>query len=214
MAEYYDENGNRYYIDEIPEEQSEKIKPAPVTLILVFINALIFGVTIILAPIPTLFGMMDYDRVSQGQVYRIFTAMFLHGSAEHLFSNMVMLFAAGDLLEKRIGHLRFAVIYLLSGMAGNVVSYLYEMFSGARYTAVGASGAVYGIMGAIICLALRKAEGFNIPKQRILLALVFSIYSSFAIPNIDYSAHIGGIVFGFVAALFIRTSQHNIGDFD
>ena len=100
--------------------------------------------------------------------------------------------------------MRFAFAYLLSGIAGNAVSYLYEKVSGVRYTAVGASGAVYGIMGVIICLAIRKVKGFEIPKQRILLALFFSIYSSFAIPNIDYAAHIGGMVAGLIAGLFLN----------
>lgn len=184
-------------------------KTAPVTLILVIINVVVFGLTILLAPIPTLFGMMDYDLVSKGQVYRLFTAIFLHGGVEHILSNMVMLYAAGDLLERRIGHVRFALAYLLSGIAGNAVSYLYEAVSGARYTAVGASGAVYGIMGVIICLALRKVRGFEIPKQRIFLALIFSIYSSFAIPNIDYSAHIGGMAAGLIAGLFIKKTHRD-----
>lgn len=184
---------------------------APVTLTLVIINAVVFGLTVLLAPMPTVFGMMDYDLVSQGQWYRLFTAMFLHGGVEHILSNMVMLYAAGDLLEQRIGHVRFAFIYLLTGIAGNIVSYLYETVSGARYTAVGASGAVYGVMGVIICLALRKVRGFEIPKQRILLALVFSIYSSFAMPNIDYAAHIGGMVSGLLSGLFINAVNRDNG---
>ena len=179
-------------------------KVSPVTLTLVIINTVVFGLTVLLAPIPTVFGMMDYDLVSKGQVYRLFTAIFLHGGVEHILSNMVMLYAAGDLLEKRIGHVRFALAYLVSGIAGNAVSYLYEKVSGVRYTAVGASGAVYGIMGVIICLAIRKVKGFEIPKQRILLALFFSIYSSFAIPNIDYAAHIGGMIAGLIAGLFMN----------
>ncbi|MBR4718797.1 MAG: rhomboid family intramembrane serine protease [Lachnospiraceae bacterium] len=214
MTEY--ENNDEYYVDndkyvendayidnDTYEDNESKTGPAPVTLALVIINVLVFVATIILAPLPTIFGMMDYDLVSQGQVYRMFTAMFLHGGAEHLLSNMVMLYAAGDLLERRIGHVKFALVYLLSGLAGNAVSYLFEMLSGLRYTSVGASGAVYGIMGVIIALALKKAEGFDIPKRRIFLALVFSIYSSFAIPNIDYSAHIGGLLFGLVSGFII-----------
>lgn len=189
------------------DENNSKLPSSYVTLALVAINVLMFALSIILAPLPTAFGMMDYDLVSQGQVYRMFTAMFLHSGTEHLLSNMIMLFAAGDLLEKRIGHFKFAAIYLLSGLAGSVISFLFEKVSGLRYTSVGASGAVYGIMGAIICLALRKVDGFNIPKQRILLAVFFSIYSSFAIPNIDYAAHIGGMLFGLAAGLFLNITR-------
>lgn len=189
------------------DENNSKLPSSYVTLALVAINVLMFALSIILAPMPTAFGMMDYDLVSQGQVYRMFTAMFLHSGTEHLLSNMIMLFAAGDLLEKRIGHFKFAAIYLLSGLAGSVISFLFEKVSGLRYTSVGASGAVYGIMGAIICFALRKVDGFNIPKQRILLAVFFSIYSSFAIPNIDYAAHIGGMLFGLAAGLFLNITR-------
>lgn len=192
-----------------PKEASQWLAIATLTLLV--INVMMFILSIIFEGSFTELGMMDYDLVSQGQYYRLFTAMFLHGGVEHILSNMIMLYAAGDLLERRMGHIRFAVLYLISGMAGNIVSYLYEMLSGARYTAVGASGAVYGIMGAIICLALKKVRGFEIPKQRIVLALVFSIYSSFAIPNIDYAAHIGGLVFGAVLAPVLYGRRENAG---
>lgn len=205
MSEYYNEDVYENNIEGVlPGNNTEKVRPAPVALILVIINVVIFGLSIFFAPLLTTFGMMDYDLISQGQIYRMFTAMFLHGGAEHLLSNMIMLYAAGDLLEKKIGHRWFAVIYFLSGLVGNIASYLFEMMSGLRYTSVGASGAVYGILGAIIGLAITKTKGFEIPKRRILLALIFSVYSSFAIPNIDYAAHIGGLVFGLVSGLLIN----------
>ena len=178
------------------QEKSVPGGPAPVTVALVAINVTVFLVSAFVMPECLEYGMMDYDRVSEGQIYRLFTAMFLHGGVDHIVSNMISLYFMGALVERTAGSLKFSVLYMMSGVAGNIASYYFEMLSGCRYTSVGASGAIYGIMGAVIILALKKRSGLNATKRRLFIAVAYCIYSSFAMPGIDYAAHIGGLICG------------------
>ena len=188
--------------------ESGDTKPAKAALALVIINAAAFVVSL-LYPDIVKYGMMDYDRVSQGELYRLFTAMFLHGSIEHIVSNMVFLYVMGSLMEEKMGTVRFVVLYLLSGIIGNVTSYCYEMFSGNHYTSVGASGAVYGVLGAIVLFSLMKSIGIEMSKKRLALAIIFCVYSSVAMPGIDYAAHFGGFAGGFALAFAFRQFAHD-----
>ena len=195
------------------KEKSSK-KPAPVAVTLVIVNTLVFLTSVIIGNIAAngenpfiASGRMDFDPVLTGEFYRFISAMFLHSGAQHLISNMVLLYFMGEMVENRTGSVRFAIIYLFSGIMGNVVSYSYEWISGSRYTSVGASGAVYGIMGALLYLVIKKTEGLNIPIKRMILLVAYCIYSSFATSHIDYAAHIGGLVFGFAAALILCAKE-------
>lgn len=96
---------------------------------------------------------------------------------------------------------------MLSGVIGNVTSFCYEMISGMRYTSVGASGAIYGIMGAVVLLALKKRSRLNVTGRRLFIAVAYCIYSSFAMPGIDYAAHIGGLVSGFLLSSILLRAE-------
>ena len=190
-------------------EKSSK-KPAPVAVTLVIVNTLVFLTTVIIGNIAAngenpfiASGRMDFDLLRNGEFYRFISAMFLHAGAQHLISNMVLLYFMGEMVENKTGSVRFAIIYLLSGIMGNVVSYSYEWISGNRYTSVGASGAVYGIMGALLYLVIKKTKGLNIPIMRMILLVAYCIYSSFATSYIDYAAHLGGLVFGFITTFIL-----------
>ena len=186
----------------------EAENPVPAVISLIVINVLIFLYTAFVSAKPLGMGMMDYDLVSEGQVYRLITAMFLHSGIDHISGNMLSLFFMGTLAERAAGSVKFTVIYMLSGIAGNIASFYYEMFSGSRYTSVGASGAIYGILGAVIFLALKKSSGLNVTGRRLFIAVAYCIYSSFAMPGIDYAAHIGGLIAGFIiCALTVRTTD-------
>ncbi|MBR5765956.1 MAG: rhomboid family intramembrane serine protease [Lachnospiraceae bacterium] len=178
---------------------------SPVTLAIVLMNAVMFLASVTVGEAFVSAGVMDFELVSGGQLYRLLTAMFLHGSIDHIVGNMLFLFAMGEMVERAAGHVKYAVIYILAGIAGNGVSYLYEMMSGIRYSSLGASGAVYGIFGALIVMSIKKVSGINIVKSRIPLAIIYCLYSSFAMPNIDYAAHIGGLLFGMLlTALLVK----------
>lgn len=187
---------------EIREKRSKK-KPAPVTVILVIINCLIFSTSIIVGDIFNENWMMNSVLISEGQYYRFFTAMFLHGGIEHLLSNMLLLYLLGEVVENKLGSVKYSIVYFISGILGNVVSYTYVIMSNKDYVSLGASGAVYGIIGAMLFLVLKKTEGLNIPVKRMLIMVAYCIYSSFATAHIDYAAHMGGLVFGFIVTALL-----------
>lgn len=198
------------------EEYHEKSKkrPSPVSVVLVIVNVLIFLTSLLIgnaagdAPNPFLeSGCMEFSAIGDGQFYRLITAMFLHADFQHVISNMLLLYFMGEMVEHKTGSVRFAIIYFVSGIMGNVISYVYELTSGARYTAIGASGAVYGIMGALLFLVIIKTKGLDIPVRRMILMVAYCVYSSFAADHIDYAAHLGGLFIGFLLTAILCYSK-------
>ncbi len=145
-------------------------------------------------------GCMDAARVAEnGEYYRLLTACFLHADINHLVSNMLILFFLGIHVERVLGHLKFLILYLVSGAAGNIVSMGWQIRKGMFYQSIGASGAVFGIVGAYLLLALlnRKYIG-NGELKRIALGIFFSLYIGFQSSGTDNAAHVGGFIAGFL----------------
>lgn len=138
------------------------------------------------------------------EVWRLLTSMFLHFSFQHLAGNMVYLGLLGWNYEKIVGHLKFFLIYMLSGIGGSVVSCAYHQLSGEYTVSAGASGAVYGIIAMVIYLmyVAKKRSGSAFLLYRIAIMLAFLFYSNFVNGRgVDIAAHIGGLVFGVILSL-------------
>lgn len=134
-----------------------------------------------------------------GEIYRIITSMFLHADLNHIFGNMILLIALGDTLEKTIGHVKFLVIYFLSGIGGNICSMMLEIVSQEYTYSIGASGAIYGMLGVLLgAVILKKSTGFHIEPIRVILVIGYSLYMGFKSPEVNNAAHIGGLICGFV----------------
>lgn len=145
-----------------------------------------------------LFGPYVLER---GEYYRLLTSMFLHGGVEHLVSNMLVLMAMGELIEDYYGHVRYGILYLLAGIGGGVASIWYTYHMDKLSASVGASGAIFGLVGAALFLVIANRGFFqNISMARILFAIGYSIYAGVRSSNIDNAAHIGGLVAGFFIA--------------
>ena len=140
--------------------------------------------------------------IQNGEVYRLFTSMFLHFGIEHLVNNMLVLFVLGSRLERVIGKIRFLLIYLLGGIAGNVVSLLLELKTQEFSVSAGASGAVFAVMGAMIYIVIRNKGWLgDLSMRQILVMAAFSLYFGFTSSGVDNAAHIGGLLAGFVLAV-------------
>lgn len=168
-------------------------------IILVSINVILFIVCTftddLLYNIGT-FGVMDL--IENGEWYRIFTSMFLHSDVQHLVSNMLILYYIGNVVEKHVGHLSYMIIYFLSGLAGNIFSAGYELYTANYISSLGASGAVFGIEGAMLMLAiLNKGKITEITAGRLAFAIAFSLYCGFTSSYVNNMAHIGGVLMGF-----------------
>ncbi|MFJ9772878.1 rhomboid family intramembrane serine protease [Kitasatospora sp. NPDC101157] len=128
------------------------------------------------------------------QWYRLLTATFLHLQWWHVGLNMLVLLWLGPPLEEALGRLRYLALYLLAGLGGSTFAFL---VAGDWMNSVGASGAVFGLIGATIVMQLRNRG----PLAPALAFLVFNLVVTFSRPNVDWRAHIGGLVIGGLAAL-------------
>ena len=171
-----------------------------VNMSFVVINVLVYLVGMCTRGLPVYYGRMDVQSVLfRGEYWRIVTAMFLHGSVDHLFSNMLVLFFLGAMIEQEIGHICYGIVYLLSGIGGNLVSLYMKLVSFNTAASLGASGVVFGMDGVLLALVLfsnRKLQ--NISAPRVFLMIALSLYSGFVGSHIDNAAHVGGLVTGFV----------------
>lgn len=132
--------------------------------------------------------------VGEGEWWRLLTATFLHGNIIHLGMNMLVLWIIGPPLEEYFGHARYLLVYVVSGLAGSAGALI---LSSGRPT-VGASGAIFGIMGAALVLEARRIWVFG---GQALGLVVINLAFTFAIPGISIGGHIGGLVGGGLCAL-------------
>ena len=131
------------------------------------------------------------------EYYRLITSMFLHANVGHLVNNMILLYFGGEMVEKTIGKVRFLVLYFLAGICGNLLSAVCEAVTGGYYDSLGASGAVFGIIGGLLYLVLaRKGRAAHISMQRMFLMIALSLYAGFRDTGINGAAHLGGLLGG------------------
>lgn len=152
-------------------------------------------------------GAMYPDAVLQdGEWYRLFTCMFIHFGIEHLGNNMLILFFLGDNLERALGHVKFVLVYLLSGLCGSMLSLLFMVRSNDYAVSGGASGAIFGVIGALIYVVIRNRGRLeDLTTKRLVFMAALSLYYGFTATGVDNLAHLGGLVGGFVlAALLYR----------
>jgi membrane associated rhomboid family serine protease len=132
--------------------------------------------------------------LADGEWWRLITAAFLHGSIIHLGLNMLVLWIVGAPVEQAIGRGRFLAVYIVSGLAGSAGALLFSPHA----VTVGASGAIFGILGAALVLEAQKT--YVLGGQALGL-IVVNLVLSFAIPNISVGGHIGGLVGGALSML-------------
>ena len=149
-------------------------------------------------------GAMYLPLLQQGEYYRMFTSIFLHFGFSHLVNNMLMLGVMGWQLELVIGRIKFLIIYFAAGLCGNVLSALAELRTGDYAVSAGASGAIFGIIGALLYIAVRNhGQIGNVSGQGILIMVVLTLYYGFTSSGVDNFAHIGGLAAGFVLAVLL-----------
>jgi rhomboid protease GluP len=142
--------------------------------------------------------------VEKHQYFRLFTSMFLHFGIEHLFNNMLVLFFIGDILERNLGRVKYLIVYFVSGLAGSAVSCFFEYIQGNLVVSAGASGAIFGVIGALFYVVLiNRGRIENTTSMQLGLLIIFSVYHGFSEAGIDNVAHIGGMFCGFLLAIVL-----------
>jgi rhomboid protease GluP len=145
--------------------------------------------------------------VRQGEYWRLVTSMFLHGGIVHLVLNAWALYQLGSLFEILMGSGRLAGVYLAAGIAGSLASAFWS-----DVPSVGASGAIFGLLGALISFLLRRRENLT-PQAKALLgqlvmwAVINVAFGFSGAANIDNAAHMGGLVAGLLAGLLLREPE-------
>lgn len=170
-----------------------------VTIILTAINIIVF-ILMTLAGGSTkrsvliLFGAKVNELILQGQYWRLFTSMFIHIGFLHLAFNLYALWILGSFCEERFGRWRFLFIYLLSGIGGSLASFYFTDALSA-----GASGAIFGIMGALVSYTWKQPQlwksGFG---KNLIVIIVINLVFGLVQPQIDISAHLGGLILGLI----------------
>ncbi len=199
--------------DQFPDRQK---KPEPeddykpvLTYIIIIINVLFFFTEIILG------GSENSDTVlkmgaaytpyilEKHEWYRLILPIFMHFGIEHIISNTLALFAMGQYVEAYFGKVKFIIIYMLSGIAGNVLTVLVESMTGVYAISVGASGAICGLLGAMVIFAIDSHTRKMFPLPRIIFALVLVLLPGFTDATVNATAHLGGVAAGFTIALLM-----------
>lgn len=182
------------------ESFSQYIKLYPVVSTLLAINIIIYLITMIPFIGPRVFGLgigFNY-LIANGEWWRFITPMFLHAGIMHLLFNMFALFLFGPELERLAGKVRFLTIYFLAGIFGTIASYfLQDLY----YRHVGASGAIFGILGAFGALVYYTRRTMPQLRQMMLPIIIISIIMTFLNPGINVTAHLTGMAVGFLIGL-------------
>lgn len=131
--------------------------------------------------------------IAEGEVYRLLTSAFLHGNVMHLLLNMYALFLFGPQLEAALGRGRFTALYVICALGGSAASYA---LSAPNQASLGASGAVFGLLGAYLVVSRR----LNRSVAPVLVLLGINLVIGFVLPRIDWKAHLGGLVVGVLVA--------------
>ena len=130
--------------------------------------------------------------------------MFLHFGFYHIAYNMLCLIFLGDVLEKEVGPVRYLIIYILGGLAGNLLSMFMDFRDGVFPVSAGASGAIFAVVGAILYIVLRnKGRLGTITIRRLLLMIVVTLGQGLVDVGTDNAAHVGGLIAGFVLAMLV-----------
>lgn len=184
-------------------------------LLMVIVNIVVFIVLETMgSTTDTLFmlhhGAMYEPLVEQyGEYYRLFTCMFLHFGVQHLFYNMLLLIFVGDMLEKVAGKVRYLLIYLGGGILGNLLSMAVAMRTGEYAVSAGASGAIFAVVGALLCLVVQNRD--KIPKElerRMMVMALLSLIQGFTQTGTDNMAHLGGFLGGILISLIVCRKKY------
>jgi membrane associated rhomboid family serine protease len=162
--------------------------PRLVTVALIAVNVALFIAQQVDKPL-TFQASLIGPNVASGEWYRLFTSMFLHEGPTHIALNMLSLWWIGPSVEAALGRSRYLTLYLLSGLGGSALSFL---LLPANTYGLGASGAIFGLLGGLFIL-VRRVHGDLRP---IVILIVLNLIFSFAVAGIGWQAHLGGLVTG------------------
>lgn len=183
-----------------------KMKKPFVTYTLIAINVLVFFLELLYGIQETAYyGANIAEYIRAGEFYRLITSAFMHAGIIHLMCNMYCLYIIGPQLESFFGKIKFLIIYLVSAIAGNLMSMLFT--TGAS---VGASGAIFGLFGTMLYFGYHyRVYLGNVMKSQLLPLIIMNLLLGFMISGIDNAAHIGGLIGGTLITIALGVKYHS-----
>lgn len=175
-----------------------KVQSQPVTRAIIGICVAVFGLEFLTGTDLAMdFGLAPVAVFEFGEWHRVVTAMFLHAGVIHITFNMLILYQFGSMLENYFGSAKFAFVYFFAGLGGSTASLL---LNDPFTLSVGASGAIFGLMGAYLVVSRQ----LRVERQSVWVLLGINLVIGFVIPGIDWRAHLGGLIAGAIAASVIH----------
>ncbi len=217
LEEPLDESENIEDIKDILAQKEEelkmefKAKNPIITYGLIVINILVFIALNIYSTksgtdynsLLGIFGQKDNSLIINGEYWRFISPMFLHGGKTHVALNCLSLYMIGIFVERSFGHFKFAVVYFIAGFCGSIMSFMFS-----TSPSVGASGAIFGLMGALLYFGLQRPTLFRVIfGYNVIVTIVINLLYGFITPGIDNFGHIGGLIGGFIASGAVMKSD-------
>ena len=176
---------------------------SPVNTIIIVINVVVFAVLTFLGDTTDVQFMHHHGAnfwtsvIEEHEYYRLLTCTFIHFGISHLFNNMLVLAYIGDNLERALGKVKYLVLYLAAGIGSSAVSAVWSMFKDEYSVSGGASGAIFGVVGALLVIVIKnRGQLEDLSSRQLMFFAGFSIYHGVTSAGIDNMAHISGFLIG------------------
>lgn len=183
---------------------------SPVNTVIIILNVLVFLWLSLQGDTTDTRFMYDHgaafwpDIFLGHEYYRLLTCAFIHFGIEHLFNNMLVLAYIGDNLERALGKIKYIILYLVAAIGSSIVSAVWNMLHNDYVVSGGASGAVFGVVGALLVIVIRNRGRLeDLSSRQLALFAAFTVYHGVTSAGIDNAAHVGGFVIGALMALLL-----------
>jgi len=180
----------------------------PVITVILIIHIILYLLTVLpIFPNQWFFELFSGINlfIMQGEIWRIVTPIFMHNGFSHFLFNSFSLVIFGPALEKMIGSIRFTIVYLVTGISANIATFFLEPLT---YIHVGSSGAIFGIFGYYIGILVKRKHMMSKENKQLLITItVISIIMTFVQPQINVTAHLFGLISGFLISVISLQKQ-------
>ena len=200
-------------------ERTREKKPV-ITVLLVAVNVIVYLILEMVGSTGDAEFMMKMGAawppsILEGEYWRFLSSTFMHFSFEHILNNMLVLACAGAILEKALGHIKYLLLYLLAGVGGSVLSFFQMIYSGEYAVSAGASGAIFGIIGALLWIVIRHRGRYeSLTGKGLVFMIVISLYYGISSGGVDNWGHIGGLLMGFILSMILYRKSRKTVAFD
>lgn len=149
-------------------------------------------------------AMFPEAVIENNEYWRFFTSMFMHFGMEHIMNNMFILACSGYILEEAIGHVKYLILYILSGIGASWLSFHMMVKTGEYAVSAGASGAIFGIIGGLLWIVIvNKGHYEKLTGKGLIFMIILIFYYGITEGNVDNWDHLGGLICGFVLCIIM-----------